>query len=176
MKEVGKLSEYDNKTIEYYLEKYGDMVYRLAYINMKNRHETDDIYQDVFLKLLLKHNNFVNEEHLKSWLIRITINCCKDYWKSAWYKKRVSFEDISEEMLEHMDKEEEKSSENVTDCVKRLPTKYKQVIHLYYYEQYSQKEIANILDISENTVATRMARGRKLLKKYLEREGREYEV
>ncbi len=173
MKEVKKMSTYGHNEIEEYLNKYGDMIYRLAYIQMKNREQTDDIYQDVFLKLLQQKPNLQSEEHLKAWLIRTTINCCKDYWKSAWFRKRASMDEIPEEAV---NTEDNTSLGYVTDCVKKLPLKYRQIIHLYYYEQYSQKEIGAILDINENTVATRMARGRKMLKEYLDKEAKEYEI
>lgn len=173
------MSTYGHNEIEEYLKKYGDMVYRLAYIHVKTKEQTDDIYQDVFLKLLQQKERHVGEEHLKSWLIRTTINCCKDYWKSAWFRKRASMEEVSEMPTEiDMDSDIAKkdSLKYVTDCVRRLPTKYRQIIHLYYYEQYSQKEIADILGINENTVATRMVRGRHLLKKYLDKENIDYEI
>ncbi len=166
------MNTYNNSELEICLNKYGNMVYRLAYIQTKSKEQADDIYQDVFLKLLQQKTKIENNEHLKAWLIKTTLNCCKDYWKSAWFRKRVSFDDVPEQTAEIPANE---SSMHLTNCVKKLPAKYREIIHLYYYEEYSQKEIASILDISENTVATRMVRGRKLLKKYLDEEGTNYE-
>ena len=114
---------------------------------------------------------FDNNEHLKAWLIRTTLNCCKDIWKSAWFKKNVSYDEMPDKAIALKENE---TNLCVTKCVKKLPHKYREILHLYYYEEYSQKEIASILKISENTVATRMVRGRKLLKKCLEEEGENY--
>ena len=119
-------------------------------------------------------NRLESPEHEKAWLIRTTINCCKDYWKSAWFKRRTSMDDITytANTISH---DPSSSTGFITQCVKKLPVKYRQIIHLYYYEEYSLKEISCILQINENTVKTRMVRGRELLKKYLGEEACNYE-
>ncbi len=165
------MDTYDNIDIEFCLSEYGNMVYRLAYIQTKNKDQADDVYQDVFLRLMQQKQKFDNNEHLKAWLIRTTLNCCNDIWKSAWFKKNVSYDEMPDKAIALKENE---TNLCVTKCVKKLPHKYREILHLYYYEEYSQKEIASILKISENTVATRMVRGRKLLKKFLEEEGENY--
>lgn len=151
--------------------QFGKMVYRLAFIQMKTKEQAEDILQDVFLRLIENGKFFENDEHLKAWLLKTTINCCKDYWKSAWFKRRVSLEEAPE-ISTHMPRS---TNGIITECVKKLPAKYRYIIHLYYYEEYSLKEIADILSINENTVRTRISRGRQLLKKYLGKEADNYE-
>ena len=167
-----KMDTYNNEDLIKYFNLYSKMVYRLAFIQLKTREQAEDILQDVFIKLMGQSTSFESDEHVKAWLLKTTINCCKDYWKSAWFRKRVSLEETSEATTT--------SHTNttygfVTECVKRLPIKYRQIIHLYYYEEYSLSEIAHILALNENTVRTRMSRGRQLLKKYLGKEADNYE-
>lgn len=164
---------YSHKEIEEILNTYGDTVYRMAYAQVKSRELADDVYQDVCVKLLKQKRKIEPEEHLKAWLLRITINCCKDYWKSAWVQK-ISWSTNSKENLEalgnnHMEQE----TGFVTERVLNLPEKYRTVIHLYYYEGYSQKEIAELLGKKENTIASQLARGKALLKIELEKDKEE---
>ena len=165
---------YSRDEIEKILKKYGDTIYRMAVIQVKNQDAADDIYQNVCMKLL-KQNVFIEpEEHLKAWLLCTTIHCCKDYWKSSWIQ-RISWDNSSEKEESYEGIKEEQGTGYITECVQRLPEKYRAIIHLYYYEEYSQKEIAEMLHMKENTVASRLARGREKLKKILEKEEHEYE-
>lgn len=157
------MSSYKREEIEKIISKYGDMVYRMAYIQVKNRDIADDIYQEVWIKLIRQNTDIEPETHLKAWLLRTTINCCKDYWKSAWVQKIVRCIEADEEATV-----EQEGNHWVTECVQRLPEKYRMVIHLYYYEDYSQKEIASMLGMKENTVASLLKRGRERLRKMLE--------
>lgn len=165
------MSSYKRDEMEKIITEYGDMVYRMAYIQVKNRDVADDIYQEVWIKLIRQDNHIEPEAHLKAWLLRTTINCCKDYWKSAWVQRIVGMEghEVEETALAERDAEH-----CVTECVKRLPQKYRIVIHLYYYEDYSQKEIAMMLAMKENTVASILKRGRERLKKMLAEETYEF--
>ena len=162
---------YNNDRLINYYNLYSKMIYRLAFVQMKTKEQAEDILQDVFIKLMGQSIVFENEEHAKAWLIKTTINCCKDYWKSAWFRKHVTL-DAAAEISTYLPSN---TKGFVTDCVKRLPTKYRYIIHLYYYEEYSLKEIADILSINENTVRTRISRARQLLKKYLGKEADNYE-
>lgn len=160
--------------IEVILEKYADMIFRVAYVQMKNKDEAEDIFQEVCLKILHHTKEFASEEHLKAWLIRVTVNCCKNFWNSAWWRK-VTVDSQKVEMMRRNLSEELDYGESVTDFVKRLPEKYRIVIHLYYYEEYSVKEIAGILQSKENTVFSRLHRGRKMLKDMFKKGGKKYE-
>ena len=164
------MKAYSHKEIEKILETYGDTIYRMAYTQIKSRTSADDIYQDVCIKLLKQKRKIEPEEHLKAWLLRTTINCCKDYWKSAWVQK-ISWNSDEKETIENTGAGYTESETGfVTECVLNLPEKYRTVIHLYYYEGYRQKEIAKLLGKKENTIASQLARGKALLKIELEKD------
>lgn len=148
------------KNVESVMEKYSDMVYRLATVRCGNRYDTDDIFQEVFLRLVTKAPDFENDEHAKAWLIRVTINCTKKLIAATWLKRRVPLdENISFTPKEKGD---------VYYAVLSLPINYRTVIHLFYYEGYSSKEIADMLSKNESTVKTWLSRARALLKTKLE--------
>lgn len=156
------MSVYCRDELTKIIERYGDSVYRLAYLNLKKKELADDIYQDVFLRLIRQKKRVEPEEHLKAWLLRTTINCCKDYWKSKWFQSIVYDVPPGETSNSlHEDGGE------VIQAVQSLPEKYRNAIHLYYFEEYSIKEIAKLTGQSENTVSSQLARGRKRLKDIL---------
>lgn len=141
--------------LEETIEKYSNMVYRLAMARTGNSEEAQDVYQEVFLRLAKKMPEFQSEEHKKAWLIRVTINCSKTILNSSFIKYRTELdENLSFETPERHD---------IYYAVLKLPIKYKTVVHLYYYENYSIKEISNILRTNENTIKSRLARARKQL-------------
>ncbi|MEG0391961.1 MAG: sigma-70 family RNA polymerase sigma factor [Anaerovoracaceae bacterium] len=144
------------------IDKYSDMVQRLCLIHLKNYADSEDVFQTVFLKYVLYSGTFESEEHEKAWLIRVTINECKDLLKSV-YRKRVGFSDVLEKIVP------EAAPENraVLEAVLTLPKKYKNVIYLHYYEGYKATEIAKILNKKENTIYTLLARGREQLKELI---------
>ncbi|MBR1740324.1 MAG: RNA polymerase sigma factor [Lachnospiraceae bacterium] len=158
---------YEREELEEIIKEFGDMVYRFAYAQVKNSDMADDVYQNVWLRLIHAKHRIEPREHLKAWLLRTTGSCCKDVWKSSWYRKMVFH--TSNELQEDEQVAEAPEEEGfVTECVRRLPERYRGMIHLYYYEGYSQKEIAELLGMKENTVASRLARGRERLKKMIE--------
>ncbi len=138
------------------LEKYGESLMRIAYTYTKNMQDAQDMVQDAFLRYMKTAPTFDSSEHEKAWLIRVTINICKNHLSSA-YRKNYA------EMDENMSICDTYSS-GLADIVNSLPEKYRIVIHLFYYEDYSQKQIAKMLGITESAVSTRLARGRNLLK------------
>lgn len=141
--------------LEETIEKYSNMVYRLAMARTGNSEEAQDVYQEVFLRLAKKMPEFQSEEHKKAWLIRVTINCSKTILNSSFIKHRTELdENLSFETPER---------HGIYYAVLKLPIKYKTVVHLYYYENYSIKEISNILRTNENTIKSRLARARKQL-------------
>jgi len=141
---------------KYVVEKYFDMIYHLALSQVKNRTYADDVVQDVFFKYIQSEKNFESEEHIKAWLIRVTINCSKSLFTSSWFKKTAPLED---EFVFDM---EEKS--DVFYAVSELPLKYRSVIHLFYYEDMSIAEISKTLNIKEATVKSQLSRGREMLR------------
>ena len=148
------------KYLEMMIEKYSDMIYRLALTRTKTKENSEDVYQEVFLRLSRKMPVFESEEHEKAWLIKVTINCSKNLLNSAFLKHTTEMkEEISFETKERHD---------IYYAVQELPLKYRTIIHLYYYEGYKINEISKILNISENTIKSRLARARKKLKEKVE--------
>jgi len=154
--------------VEEIIDKYADMVYRLALIHMRNNKEdADDIFQDVFLVLINKNKQFNDEEHCKAWLIRVTLNLCK---KHHFKRKDITLDEQSINMIreeENMCVMNEESHE-IYECICRLPDKYKTVIALFYLEELSCKEIAGYLHIAEAAVRKRLSRAREFLRKEME--------
>ena len=141
--------------VEEALQTYGDMVYRLALVQMKNRSEADDVFQEVFLRLVRYKDRIQGEAHLKPWLLTVTVNCCRKQFDNAFRRRTVPMDrEIGREESYEMG----------------LPDDYRSVIHLFYYEQYTVREIGEILDISESAVKTRLSRARGMLKETLKGE------
>lgn len=144
------------------IEKYSPVVYRMAYSMVKNTQDAEDIHQEVFVRYLAKRPAFEGEEHAKAWFLRVTINLAKNLWKTAWRQRVVS--------LGEADREEEqpqKKEDQLVETVKRLPQKYRTLVHLFYYEEYSLEEIANILKAKPSTVRTQLTRARQKLRELL---------
>lgn len=150
------------------VDKYANTIYRIALNYCKNKYDAEDILQNVFLKLLQADVSFESEEHLKHWLIRVTINLCKDFTSSFWKKRMVSIDDTLKNASCEFSTDEKS---DLYETVMQLPQKYRVVIYLYYYEDYSVREIAEILEIKETTVQTRLMRARKKLETNLKEEG-----
>lgn len=148
------------------VEKYSDMIKRICMVKLKSYADTEDIFQDVFMKYILSSNAFESDEHEKAWFIRVTINCCKDYLKSFFRTHTVPLEIIAEHTTELSDEKTE-----VLEAVLSLPKKYKDAIYLFYYEGYSAVEISELLGKKVNTVYTLLSRGRDFLKEKLGGEG-----
>ena len=144
------------------MEAYGTMVYRLALAQTHSGHDADDVFQEVFLRYLRSAPAFQEEEHRKAWLLRVTVNCCKKLHRSFWRRNTVALS----ESIPALSQEEGE----LLDLLEGLPEKYRAVLHLYYYEGYSAREIAALLGEKPATVFTRLDRGRQKLRTYLEQE------
>ena len=138
------------------MERYGDMVYRLALAQTHSSHDADDVFQEVFLRYLRAAPAFREEEHRKAWLLRVTVNCCKKLHGSFWRRHTVA---LSEALPAQNPEEGE-----LLGLLEGLPPKYRAVLHLYYYEGYATEEIAAILGRSPSTVRSQLSRGRALLR------------
>lgn len=138
--------------------QYQDAVFRLAYSYTKSQYDADDITQNVFLQLYQTNRSFENESHLKNWLMRVTVNQCKNLFRAPWraheniddYANTLGFEDRQSSDLFYM--------------VMEMDKKYRTVLMLYYYEGYAVKDISRILAVPEKTVSTRLIRARNKLK------------
>ena len=149
------------------IDLYSDTIRRICMIHLKNSADTEDIFQTVFLKYALSHEDFESDEHEKAWLIRVAINACKDLLKSFW-KRTVALDEIIEQPSQISPDHKE-----VLEAVLSLPTRYRDVVYLHYYEDYTVPEIAQILHKNVNTVYTLLTRSKQMLQKKLE--GDEYE-
>lgn len=145
------------------VEKYADTVFRICILHLKNKSDAEDIFQEVFLKFALNDKEFENANHEKAWIIRVTVNACKDLIKSFFRSRTISID----QLISVADEENEDLS-YVLEAVLKLPVKYRDAIYLHYYEGYSALEIGKILGKKENTVYSLLSRGRDMLKTSLE--------
>ena len=150
------------------IERYADTVRRLCMIHLKNRADTEDIFQTVFLKYVLSSVSFESEEHEKAWIIRVTLNACKDLLKSFSRRRTVPLDAVLERpALLPPDHRE------VLEAVLSLPPKYKDVVYLHFYEDYTAPQIGKILGKNVNTVYTIITRSKQMLREKLRGEGYE---
>lgn len=152
-----------NQEYERIVTAYADIVYRVALSYSNSKQDAEDVLQNTFLKLLVHEPSFRDEEHIRRWLIRVAVNQCNSLFGSYWKKHVSSIETCTEEpSFESAD------YSDLYHAVHELPAKYRIVIHLFYYEGYSTREIASLLHILDATVRSRLAQARKLLKQQLE--------
>jgi len=155
-----------NKEQNIYLEKiireYADMIYRIAYQYTGNFSDAEDILQDVSMALVTQNPPLEDKTHLKYWICRVTINKCKNLYKR---KKIFDWQELKEDSAVY-----EPQFPYIKEELFKLPTKYRTVLYLYYFEEYSIEEISKILKLSPNTVGSQLRRGRERLKKLLEGE------
>lgn len=145
------------------IEQYADMVRRICMIHLKNYEDAEDIFQTVFLKYVLRSEPFDSPEHEKAWIIRVTVNACRDLVKSFFRSRTVSLDQLIEKPQDMP-----KDHSDILEAVLELPARFRDVVYLHYYEGYSAPEIGRILKKNPNTVYTLLARARQLLKTRLE--------
>lgn len=152
-----------NEYIEKAVQNYSNAMLNAAYSILRSTDDAEDAVQEAFLKYIQKKPRFSSAEHEKAWLIRVTINIAKNVLRSSERKNLPACEDILNNQLN----ESNENTNEILECVMSLEEKYRIIIHLYYYEEYSLKEIASILHLPLATVGTRLSRGRKILKTML---------
>lgn len=147
------------------LRFFADTVTRICKLHCSNEEDAKDCFQNTFLKLFRSKDIFVTKEHMKAWLITVAIHECADVYRQSWKKYIQLHEDMGTFLVQREDSQKYNAAyeDDTLEKVLELPAKYRRVLYLYYYEQYSIPEIANMLSVSENTVKTQMARGRKKL-------------
>lgn len=141
------------------VDLYADMIKRICMVYLKNVADTEDIFQTVFLKYMTSSICFESRAHEKAWMIKVTINACKDLLKSFFRSRIVSIEEI----IEAAEVDNTESTE-VLHAVLELPKKYREAVYLHYYEGYSAVEIGTMLNRKVNTVYSDLARAREILK------------
>lgn len=145
------------------VEIYRDTVYRVALHHFANPPDAEDAVQEVFLRLYTREEFFDSQEHLRRWLIRVTVNYCRDVLKSPWRRRRVSLDELPDQPVFDTPEQGE-----LYQSVLALPEKYRVVLDLYYYEELSTREIGQVLGLRQTAVTTRLFRARDLLKQRLE--------
>ena len=144
-------------------EIYRDRLFAAAFQVCGNAADAEDAAQEALLRYHTSEKQFESEQHIRAWLLRVAINCAKNVSRSFFRRNTVPLEDYMDSL--EFDSEE---SREIFREVMNLPEKYRLVIHLYYYEDYSVAEIGGILGLTESNVKVRLSRGRKLLKEALQ--------
>lgn len=144
------------------IERYADTVRRICMIHLKNHADTEDIFQNVFLKYVLSTAVFESEEHEKAWFIRVTINACRDLLKSFFRSRTVSLDTLLDQPADLTE-----TDRTVLDAVLALPPKYRDVVYLHYYEGYTAPQIGKILHKNVNTIYTLLNRAKQALRETL---------
>ena len=147
------------------LKQYKDTVYRIAFTYLRNQADAEDVAQETVLKFYLREKPFPDVGSEKAWLIRVTLNACHNLRRSVWFQNRA-------ELPENLATAFETPQDNALyAAVFSLPEKYRVVILLYYYEEYSVQEISEMLQRNPSTIQTQLERARKKLKALLEQKG-----
>ena len=158
--------------VERLIEDYGQDVLKIAYLYVKDQQLAEDIFQEVFYKVMKNYHKFEHLSSEKTWLIRITINTCKDLLRTSWLRRVTTFGTLEEQNQtqyeQPFDMTQSESNNELYEMIMKLPQRYKEVILLFYYEDFSYDEMAKILNIPKGTVQSRLARGREKLKKMME--------
>lgn len=160
----------ENEKFAECVEKYTDSVYRVAFHSCKNPADSEDIVQNVFLKLYRETKEFESEEHLRRWLLRVAVNESKKLLGSAWFRRSAPLEEYAETLEFETPEESE-----LFFAVMALPKKYRVPVYLFYYEDYPAKEVAVMCGLKESTVQTRLQRAREKLRQTLQKQERKGE-
>lgn len=160
----------DAADAEFFVRQYSNMILRLCFTYSLGRADAQDVCQNVFLKLLQSERRFADEGETRAFIIRVTINECKDLLKSGWRRRSVPLDELIEREVPFLPAEDT----DLLTAVQRLPVKYRQVVYLYYYEGYNAEEIAAMAGDKPAAVRQRLARARAKLKQELE--GSDYET
>ena len=156
------LSADNSESVEFVVNTYGDFLYRICYILLKNESDAEDAVEETFIKYIQKKPKFNDRDHIKAWLITVAKNKCKDMLK---YRQRHLHSDLDEVR----DVEERSADVDILDVLMTLPEKFRLVLVLYYVEGYKTEEIARIIKKTPSAVKMRLQKGRVLLKeKYKE--------
>lgn len=151
-----------NKSIETIVNKYGNMLFRIAFTMLGNSFDAEDAVQETFIKYMNKSPEFKSSEHEKAWLIRVVTNKCRDILRFRFKNNSLDIETLKECEMEEKD-------ERIISSLFSLPEKFKTVLYFYYVEEYTVNEIASIIGRTPSAVKMRLQKGRKILKDtYLE--------
>lgn len=168
--ESNSLPELPHEITEEVVRYYSPMVYRIALTRTQSTSDAEDIFQEVFLKLVANGKPFECEEHRKAWIIKVTINCCNSHFVTPWRKNVTSMDDVmlSQVAGETVDEYNFSGESDVYAQILKLSKDMRDVILLFYYEDMSIREISQILQTSEANIKKRLSRARQKLKLELE--------
>lgn len=153
------------RPVAHLAERYGDSLYRAAFAVCRNPQDAEDVVQETLLAYFRSDKEFESDEHIRAWLIRVAVNKAKNATVCFWRRNRRSLEDYMESLTF-----EDAGDRDLMDAVLRLPERYRIVLHLFYYEDYSIREIAELLNLGEGAVKSRLSRGRQQLRRTLTEE------
>lgn len=180
MSDLQNGQEMQKKMLGQKIESYLATLYKIAFLQLKNAEDAEDVVQEVFCQYIKTDKFFESEDHERAWLIKVTLNACRKLWRSAWYRHNAPMpenmfsDDMAEDGRPENDYIRREENAELMKAVWELPDKYREVIHLFYYEELSVKEIADICGRQESTVTSQLTRGRNILKKRL-KEGYQFE-
>ena len=155
----------DTQTAARLVAEHSQAVYRLAYVRTGSREDAEDIVQETFLRLVRAEPELKDSAHQRAWLLRVAMNCVSDLRRSAWRRRTRPLEEAGALPAP------EEPEGGVLEAVLALPERYRTAVHLYYYEELTAAEIAQVLGIREGTVHTRLSRARAMLRDILTEEG-----
>lgn len=169
---IGKEGQQEAYDLQVKIDTYKDMLYKIAFMQLKNEQDAEDIVQEVFCQYYRSGKVFESEEHEKAWFIKVTLNACRKVWRSAWYRHNAPLPDYEMPGESRMESDflKKERQEEVLRLVLSLPAKYREVIHLFYYEELSVREICAATGRQESTVTSQLTRGRDILRKKLKEE------
>ncbi|MBP3540992.1 MAG: RNA polymerase sigma factor [Clostridia bacterium] len=147
-------------------EKYANDVLRVSYFYLGDRQRAEDVCQDVFVRLITNAPD-LQEGREKAWLLKVALNRCRDLWRGAWLKRVVLGSPTFELIPAPDDHERREDEEAVMTAIHQLPASFRETIMLYYYQGYGINEIAEMLDLPEGTISSRLSRARKKLEEIL---------
>ena len=179
----------DDRELQLKIDAYSDMLFKLSFLRLRNVQDAEDVVQEVFYQYLKKPQVFQSPEHEKAWFLKVTLNGCRKVWRSAWKRHQSPWPSDGQEAdsspLDVADREadtdgrdlqpeerffRQEADRRVLEAVLGLPEKYRDVIHLFYYEELSVKGIARVTGRGTSTVTSQLTRGRELLRKSLKEE------
>lgn len=163
-----------NQHLEKLMNDYGDSIFRMCYLYLRDYQLAEDAVQETFVKALTSYEKFEHKSSEKTWLTRIAINCCKNVMRTHWFRViKNNFEERQTKSSDHMI-EDLIEKDGISNAIMKLELEDRKMIILRYYQELSVKDIAAIIGISENTANQRLFRARKKLKKYLVEDGYDY--
>ena len=170
MNERAQASRMNDEQFEALYTRYANDVLRVSFFYLGDRQKAEDVTQDVFVRLLQSTPELVEGKE-KAWLLKVALNRCRDLWRAAWVK-RVVLGSPAMELTPAPDRMDERlERQELMEAIRRLPTDFRDVILLHYYQGYGISEIAQIMKVPEGTISSRLSRGRKKLEEILKERG-----